>query len=357
MNFNFYLLKSFRILLFPFAVLYGIGVKLRNWCYDRGFFSSTSFNLPIVCVGNLSVGGTGKSPMTEYLIRLLKDRYEIAVISRGYKRQSQGYILAHPATTALEIGDEPMQFHKKFPNVSIAVGEERIVAVPQLLQDRPKTQCIILDDAFQHRSIIAGLNIVLTEYNNLYTRDFYLPTGDLRDSSSSIKRANIIVVTKCPNDLSQDDREAILYELDVAKHQQVFFTGIDYGIPYHISDPGSEYIITHDTEVLLVCGIANPKPLKQYLTQHAKSFTLQAFNDHHVFDNDDIRQIQTHFANIKTPYKIILTTEKDAVRLHKFYEQLANQPIFAIPMKHVFLFDEAAKFDNAVIGYINEAKA
>src|SRR5580658_6130916 len=212
MNFNLPLLKPIRILLFPFSLVYALVVKVRNWCFDKKLLSSSSFNLPIICVGNLAAGGTGKSPMVELLIRVLKDKYPIAVLSRGYKRKTRGYALADDDTTALDIGDEPMQFHTKFPDVVIAVGEERIVAIPQLLHDRPETRAIILDDAFQHRTVRAGLNILLTDYSNLFTRDWWLPSGDLRDAPSSYRRADIIVVTKCPDQLSPEDRRAIATE-------------------------------------------------------------------------------------------------------------------------------------------------
>jgi tetraacyldisaccharide 4'-kinase len=202
MNFNFPLLKPIRILLFPFSLIYALIIIARNWCYDKNIFSSASFNLPVICVGNLVVGGTGKSPMVEFLIKKLKNDFAIAILSRGYKRKTRGYALANETSTALDIGDEPMQFHIKFPDVAIAVGEERIVAIPQLLHDRPRTKAIILDDAFQHRSVKAGLNILLTDCNNLFTRDWFLPTGDLRDEKRSYKRSDVIVITKCKEDLS-----------------------------------------------------------------------------------------------------------------------------------------------------------
>src|ERR1700761_3162932 len=235
MNFNFPLLKPIRILLFPISLLYAVVVKIRNWCFDKKILSSTAFNLPIICVGNLAVGGTGKSPMVELLIRTLRSRFEVAVLSRGYKRKTRGYALAGELTTALDIGDEPMQFHSKFPDVAVAVGEERIVAIPQLLHDRPETRAIILDDAFQHRAVKAGLNILLTDYSNLFTRDWWLPSGDLRDAPSSYKRADIILVTKCPESLSEEERRAIILEIAPLKHQQVFFSSIQYGLPYHIT--------------------------------------------------------------------------------------------------------------------------
>src|SRR6201991_543475 len=228
MKFNFPLLRPIRILLFPVSLLYALVVKIRNWCFDKKLLSSTAFNLPIICVGNLAVGGTGKSPMVELLIRTLSSRFEIAVLSRGYKRKTRGYALANESTTALDIGDEPMQFHLKFPNVAVAVGEERIVAIPQLLHDRPETQAIILDDAFQHRAVKAGLNVLLTDCSNLFTRDWWLPSGDLRDAPSSYRRADIIVVTKCPEDLTDDQRRTIATEIEPKPHQQVFFSTINY---------------------------------------------------------------------------------------------------------------------------------
>jgi tetraacyldisaccharide 4'-kinase len=218
-------LKSFRILLFPFALIYLLIILIRNKLFDKGFFSSAEFGLPLICVGNLSVGGTGKSPMVEFLVRNLKDDFKVATLSRGYKRKTKGYALANEKSDALEIGDEPMQFHLKFPGLPVAVGEERLDAISQLLHDRPETQCIILDDAFQHRAIKAGMNILLTDYNNLFTRDFYLPTGDLRDLKSSYKRAEIIVVTKCDPDITEKERKEITDEIEPLANQHIFFTG------------------------------------------------------------------------------------------------------------------------------------
>ena len=224
MIFNFYRLKSFRIFLFPFSLIYGFIIVVRNFLFDKDIIKSVSFNFPIIAVGNLSVGGTGKSPMVEYLITLLKDKYKVATLSRGYKRKLKGYVLAQAHTTAIEIGDEPMQFHSKFPDVAVAVGEERIVAIPQLLQDCPETNVIILDDAFQHRVIKPGFNILLTEYDNLFTKDFFLPAGNLRDQKSSYKKADVIVVTKCPFNLSKEEKDTIKKEIDPLPHQKVFAT-------------------------------------------------------------------------------------------------------------------------------------
>ena len=349
--FSNFFLKSFRILLLPFAILYWLGIAIRNWFYDKKILRSESFALPLICVGNLSVGGTGKSPMVEYLVRLLKDKFNIATLSRGYKRKTSGYALAGARSTALEIGDEPMQFHLKFPDVPVAVGEERVVAVAQLLHDKPATQAIVLDDAFQHRSITAGLNILLTEYSNLYTRDFYLPTGDLRDLKSSRKRAQVIIVTKCPPNLAATEKESIIGEISPAEYQTVLFASIDYGQPYHILSK-SLVTISGQSEVLLVSGIASPRPLKQFLEKKCKSYSWLQFSDHHIFTIDDLNDIQKRFRTIDSVNKIILTTEKDAVRLVKFNMQIADWPLYVIPVRHHFLFNEGGRFDQLVIDFI-----
>lgn len=239
--------------------------------YDKKYLPSAEFNFPLICVGNIAVGGTGKSPMVEYLLNLLHQQFTVATLSRGYKRKTKGYVLANHTTTALDIGDEPMQFHIKFPDVAVAVGEKRILAIPELLQDQSKLQCIILDDAFQHRSVKAGLNILLTEYGNLYTRDFFLPTGDLRDEWASANRSDIIIVTKCPADLSTDQKQKLIRRIHPLPTQRIYFTTIEYGIPYHINS-SIQRKVTQEDEILLVCGIANPRPLKEYLLQNASTY-------------------------------------------------------------------------------------
>jgi tetraacyldisaccharide 4'-kinase len=343
--------RSVRILLLPFALLYWFGIGVRNFLYDAEILKSSSFGLPLICIGNLSVGGTGKSPMVEYLVHLLKDRFRIATLSRGYKRKTKGYALANKNASALEIGDEPMQFHLKFPGLPVAVGEERLDAIPQLLHDKPDLDVIILDDAFQHRSIKAGLNILLTECNNLFTRDFYLPTGDLRDLKSSYRRAQVIVVTKCDPGLTRSGRKKIMREIKPRTGQTVFFTAIQYGEAYHIHT--KKVCKFDDTmEVLLVTGIANPRPLKLMLEEKSKTYYMQQYPDHHIFTIDDLREIRKKFNQIESAAKIILTTEKDAVRLIKFNKELADLPLYVIPVGHDFLFGEEEKFNELVIDFI-----
>jgi len=353
--FSNYFLKSFRILLLPFALLYWLGIAIRNWLYNKNIIESTSFGLPLICVGNLSVGGTGKSPMVEYLVSSLNANYKVATLSRGYKRKTKGYALADEKTTALEIGDEPMQFHLKFPGVPVAVGEERIEAIPQLLHDKPGIQVIILDDAFQHRAIKAGLNILLTDYNNLFTRDFYLPTGDLRDLKSSYKRAEIIIVTKCKKDLGETEKQKLIKEINPLPGQHIFFTAIDYSRPYHIITK-EEKGLDSKVEVLLVTGIANPRPLKKLLEEHSNTYQMLQYADHHIFTIDDLKDIKESFDKISTKDKVILTTEKDAVRLLKFYDEIKNVPFYVVPVKHQFLFNQGAEFDQLITGFIKNFK-
>ncbi len=350
MNLNNWFLKSFRILLLPFSIIYGLVIRLRNLLYDKKIFRSAVFNFPLICVGNLSVGGTGKSPMVEYLIELLSQEFKVATLSRGYKRKTKGYALAKADTTALEIGDEPMQFHLKYPEIPVAVGEERIVAIPQLLHDRPETEVIILDDAFQHREITAGLNVLLTQYNDLYSRDFFLPTGNLRDERTSAKRAQIIVVTKCPPDLSETKKKEIIKELNPDKDQQIFFTAIAYGLPYQITDH-TEKPLSKEEEVLLVCGIANPQPLKEYIASQVHTYYELSYSDHHIFTIDDLRDMEKKFESIMHSKKRLITTEKDAVRLHKFTE-LKDVPMYVLPVKHHFLFGMENAFHAVIKNFI-----
>jgi len=351
MNFNNFFLRSFRILLFPFALVYGLILRVRNYLYDEGILRSIQFNLPLINVGNLSVGGTGKSPMVDLLASMLKQDYRVATISRGYKRRTRGYLLAGKDTTAVDIGDEPMQFHLRHPEIAVAVGEERIVAVPQLLYDRPETQVIILDDAFQHRAITAGLNILLTDHNNLYSRDFYLPTGDLRDNISSAKRADIIVVTKCRSDLDEAERAEIVRELMPRPGQQIFFSTILYGRLYHIIHQAPRELFS-GSEVLLVCGIANPGPLTTYIEEQTSSYEAIFYSDHHIFSVDDLREIRRRFSAMQGSDRLIVTTEKDAVRLVKFRQELRDLPFYVLPISVGFLFGQAQEFRGLILNFI-----
>ncbi len=348
------MIRKSRYLLYPISLLYSFILWVRNFLYDKNILKSAAFNFPIICVGNLATGGTGKTPMTEYLVEMLMHRYKVATLSRGYKRKTKGFAIAHAGTTAIQIGDEPMQFHQKFPDVTVSVGEERLVAIPQLLHDRPETEVIILDDAFQHRQVRAGLNILLTEYKNPYVSDEVLPAGNLRDNISSASRANVIVVTKCPH-IGEAEKNKMVKRLRPLANQKVFFTKIVYAAPLHLfskitATPG------RDTAILLLFGIANPAPLISHAKDSFNKVELMEFNDHHIFRTDDLQNIRKNFERLESTKKIILTTEKDGVRLEKFRNELEDYPIYVLPMKHEFLFNDGSKFESSVVEFIESNK-
>ena len=292
-----------RKLLFPFAILYGLITSIRNFLFDKGILKSYSFDLPVIAVGNLSVGGTGKTPQIEYLIRLLSDKYKIATLSRGYKRQSKGFILADANSSATILGDEPFQFYKKFPSIQVAVDADRKNGIEQLLSQSNKPEVILLDDAFQHRKVKAGFYILLTSYGDLYSDDFMLPTGNLRESRSGAKRANVIIVTKCPFNLSPDEQNNIKKKLKVAENQKLYFTFIAYEEFVYGENRKINVNEIQSAAKLLVAGIAKPEPFFAYL-QDTNDVCL-SFPDHHNFTDKDILEIKNLAQN-----NIIITTEK-----------------------------------------------
>lgn len=308
-------MKVFRFLLFPFAIIYNIITTIRNWFFDIGILKSTSFDIPVIAVGNLSVGGTGKTPQIEYLIRLLKSDYKIAVLSRGYKRKTNGFIQLNNSHNVEDVGDEPLQFFKKFGNeITVAVDANRTNGIQQLLKNGNPPDVVLLDDAYQHRKVKAKNYILLTKYNDLYSNDFVLPTGNLRESKRGANRADCIVVTKCPSKLTSKTQEAIRKKLEPKPNQRVFFTTIAYD-----SELKGDRLLPlnelKDKEILLITGIANPTSLLNFLTLQGFNFKHLAFPDHHNFSTKDIIHIREVFNNISSKNKVIITTEKDYVRL------------------------------------------
>ena len=309
-------MKFIRFLLFPFALLYDLVTTIRNYFYDAGIFKSTSFNIPVIAVGNLSVGGTGKTPQIEYLIRLLQANKKVAVLSRGYKRKTKGFVLLNESHTVDDVGDEPLQFFKKFSNVSnvsIAVDAKRVNGIQQLKR-LVNPDVILLDDAFQHRKVEAGFYVLLTKYDDIYANDFILPMGNLRESRRGAKRADVIVVTKCPENLSQLQQQEIIKKLKATQNQQVFFSTISY----HEKTGGKRSILIeeiHKYEIVLITGIANPSPLLGFLDKKGCKVHHQKFPDHHNFTSHEIKQIQATFEKLPAEKKIYLTTEKDYMRL------------------------------------------
>lgn len=344
--------RKIRYVLIPFSLLYGGVIKIRNLLFDKNILRSAKFNFPLICVGNLAVGGTGKTPMVEYIIQLLQDKYKVATLSRGYKRKTKGFSIADDKTISEDIGDEPMQIHNKFPDVTVAVAEERVMGIPQLLYEKPATQVIILDDAFQHREVNAGLNILLTDSKNLYSQDFLLPAGNLRDVKSSSGRADIIIVTKCEPDISDKEKQNIIQQLNPLNSQKIYFTAIEYKSLFHLFSQ-KEYQLDNSCSALLVTGIANPEPVKEVFRNFVSGYQILKFRDHHNFSLEDVKQIKDEFSKIENDNKIIVTTEKDAVRLMKFEKELENLPIYALPILHHFLFDEALKFEKDILSFIN----
>ena len=351
--------KFLRIILFPFSILYGCIVFVRNKFYDWGVFTSKKFDIPTISVGNLSVGGTGKTPHIEYLIRLLKQEFYIATLSRGYGRKTKGFILADTQSSASDIGDEPLQFKKKFSGLRVAVDGKRVRGIKNLLNEFPSLQTILLDDAFQHRAVNAGLKIVLSDFSKLYTNDHILPTGSLREFKSGIKRADIIIVTKCPEILLPIERKRLLTEINPNANQRVYFSYIKYGDFIRLNGEGSnplakDYYFERGFSIALLTGIANTKPLEYYLKDKVKNITPIKYNDHHHFTSSDIENIRKIFNNIATANKIILTTEKDAMRLKsaEYAEALKNLPLFYIPIEIDFHNKDKNEFNKQIVNYV-----
>lgn len=300
--------------------------------YDKGVLKSTRFDTPVIVVGNLSVGGTGKSPQIEYLIRLLKDTYKIAVLSRGYKRASKGFIIADDGASAESIGDEPMQFYTKFKDqVLIAVDTDRVNGINKL-EEQFSPEVILLDDAYQHRKVEAGFTILLTPYDKLYVDDSMLPTGDLREKVEGASRARVIMVTKCPESLSEDEQFEITKKLNVALDQTVFFTKIAYNEAIISKKDEIPVKDLNDYKVVLVTGIAKTKPLTDFLKEQGIKFEHLKFKDHHNFTAKEFNKIETTFKDIASDKKIILTTEKDYVRAFS-----ARENVYYLPIRTKFL--------------------
>jgi tetraacyldisaccharide 4'-kinase len=295
-----------RIIAFPVALIYGLIIRIRNYFYDVGIFSSYKFDTPTICVGNLSLGGTGKTPMVEFLVSELQEAFRIAVLSRGYRRKSRGFVLASSKSTVGELGDEPYLLYKKFPEITVAVDADRSNGI-HLLENKLKPNLILLDDAFQHRKVRPSLSILLTAYNKLYCDDYFLPTGSLRDSGREAKRANIIVVTKCPSNLSEVERNQIVKKLRPNPSQKVLFSFLEYGDSLKGGTVETTLVKLKERPITLVTGIADPEPLINYLNNMGLDFEHLRYNDHHTFSKREIEHLKSK--------ELILTTEKDFVRL------------------------------------------
>jgi tetraacyldisaccharide 4'-kinase len=334
-------MKFLRKLLFPFAVLYDFITSIRNFFFDKGMMKSNSFDIPVIAVGNLSVGGTGKSPQIEYLIRLLSENYKIATLSRGYKRKSEGFLLADENANAKSIGDEPFQYYQKFSQIQVAVDANRTNGIQRLLAQKNPPEIILLDDAFQHRQVKAGLYIVLTAYNDLYCDDFILPVGNLRESLNGAHRAKIVIVTKCPESLSLDEKNKIKAKLKLNADQHLFFTSISYDNEVFSESGKIPVNEIQKMDKVLLAGIAKPEPFFNFIKKEGDE--LLAFQDHHHFSENEIAEIK-----VKAKNKLIITTEKDFVRIK---EQFPVEQLYYLPIQSTFLENKNG-FDKTVSDFV-----
>ncbi len=346
------------LILYPLSLIYGLIVSVRNGMYNSGMIKSKSYDFPVICIGNLSAGGTGKTPHVEYFIKLLQDNFGIAVLSRGYKRKTRGFRFVELSDDVRNVGDEPMQIKKKFPDITVAVDKKRVRGIDKLSQE-DDLRVILLDDAFQHRKVNAGLNILLSNFDRPFTKDHFLPFGTLREHPYEHRRSHIIIITKCPENLNPIQKRLINKELKIYPFQYLFFTTLEYENMINIFDENKQIPLDRfnnaDIGILGVSAIAHNKKFRNKLKELSKNLKMISFLDHHYYNKRDIERIRHHFNKIETEEKIIITTEKDAVK----FRNLANVPenlkeyFYYLPIRVAFLGDdkEEEKFKHQIIHY------
>ena len=347
-----------KILLFPFACIYGILTGLRNRLFDWRILPSCSFNIPVISIGNLSAGGTGKTPHTEYLTELLRKKYKVAILSRGYRRKTKGFIMASAEHSQRDIGDEPMQYLKKFEDVVIAVDEDRKRGILRILEGKPETEVILLDDAFQHRYVKPGKSIILTDYHHLYVDDYLMPTGLLRERATGAKRAEIIIVSKTPRVFSPITRRNLVKQLNPLPHQRLFFSYVSYEEPVPFKLCNNQKPANRKySYILMVAGVANSYPLQEYLRSLCNELIVIDFKDHHQYSLQDLAKINHEFQGIISKDKVIFTTEKDATRLDQeaFTSYLNELPFYYIPIRINFHDCDEIRFDKLILDYVQKS--
>lgn len=339
------------------SCLYGLGVGFRNELYEMRILRSWKPPVPTVCIGNLAVGGTGKTPHSILLLRQLKDEYKVAFLSRGYKRSTHGFVLAGSKSTTRTIGDEPMQVYLQLPDVPVAVCEDRIAGIKELLRRYPDLDCIILDDAMQHRRIKPGYTLLLTAYDNLYVNDHLLPYGRLRETHHGSTRADMVVVTKCPDTMTPIDRRVVDYALAVLPYQQLVYSRMSYMDLQSVFQVTLGRTLTKQTNVCMFTGIASPQYMQDYVETEAAEVVSITFSDHHLFTKKDVKKIENVFAAMNGNDKLLLTTEKDAMRLRElpFFPEHLKESVYYLPM-HVEIIDEQDKFIQNIKEYVRENK-
>jgi len=358
------MLNNKNILLYPISLIYGLITWIRNFLYNSGVLSTVEFNLPVICIGNITVGGTGKTPHTEYVADLLRQSFKVATLSRGYKRKSRDFRIASSSSPVKEIGDEPMQIFRKFPDVLVAVDRNRVNGVNRILKEKPDTDVIILDDAFQHRRITPGFSILLIDFERPIIRDYMMPYGNLRENQRNMRRADIILISKSPENISPIQRRIIVKQIDKAPYQNLYFTSIKYRDPLPVFEsndtavPRIDMSVTGLCGIVLITGIANPQPFKDYLKESFKEITHLSFPDHYNFTEKDIQTISTAYNDLKSSVRYIITTEKDAVRLREFTNiaEPFRSALFYIPVGIFFLNDDKDEFDNMIVDYVRKNK-
>ena len=344
----------------PLAFIYKIVIDIRNKFFDWKILPSEDFDFPVISVGNLTVGGTGKTPHTEYLIDLLKDNYKVALLSRGYKRKTKGFQLATPNSPAWEIGDEPHQIKSKFPNIHVAVDADRRHGIHRLCEEEvsKNLEVVLLDDAFQHRYVTPGLNIVLMDYNRPIYEDALMPMGMLREPKSGLERAHIIIVTKCPKDIKPIDFRVVTKNLGLRPYQRLFFTTFSYGDMRAFGDSRKQKSLSElapTTHVLLVTGIATATPLVEKVCEHTEQITHMEYGDHHDFSQEELCEISKTYAAIDAMDKLIITTEKDAARLRSLpLDEVITENLYILPIRVEFLQDQQQSFDNYITDYVSK---
>lgn len=345
--------------LLPLSWLYGLGVRLRNKLFELGILKSRSFDTPVISVGNITVGGSGKTPHVEYIISQLKDKMKVAVLSRGYKRKSKGYVLADENTEMKAIGDEPFQIKNKFKNIYVAVDKDRCHGIERITTDEETkdTDVILLDDAYQHRYVKPGINILLIDYHRLIIYDKLLPAGRLREPQNDKSRADIVIITKCPKDLKPMEYRVIIKAMNLYPYQNLYFTTLEYDElrPIYCGESRRLDSINENDNILLLTGIASPKQMIYDLKQYTKNITPLTFADHHQFTDKDIEQINETFRSMPAP-KMIITTEKDNARLFgmKGLSDEVRHNIYVLPIRIKFMLDKEEEFNNKIIGYVQK---
>ena len=356
--------KRRSFLLYPLSILYRVATDIRNILYDTGILRSEKFEFPVICIGNITVGGTGKTPHAEYLISLLRNDFRVALLSRGYKRKSRGFRMASQSSTTLEIGDEPLQIFRKFPGILVAVDSDRTNGIKTIMREHPGTDLIILDDGFQHRSVKPGLSILLTDYSRIITGDYLLPYGNLRENPANRKRAGVIVVSKTPGSATESESKRIAGEMKTNEAQKLFFTSVSYGdaLPVYENHAPEKHLSAKQDRInygaVVMTGIALPQPLIEYLQGFFSEIIHIPFPDHHYYSEDDIEKTRKAFLNLRSREKMIITTEKDAVRLREIsnIDDSLKSKMYFIPVGIGFPDGDKHEFDKMIFDYVRRNK-